>query len=438
MANLYVRSSGGSDANNGSTWALAKATLAGVAAIDANGDAIWISQAHAESSASAQTIPFAGTVANPVRVICGDDSAEPPTSVATSAAVTTTGANGITITGNAFIFGILFNAGTGTGNVYITIASTFGNNIALEQCDFAINATNVGGRLQIGNNGGSAKLLNCSMSFGSTGQGVVPLGSTDIVGGNIKSGSAAITRFFKGAFNTQNCTVRDFDFSNCDSGLILVDAPVFTGRIDFYNCKLPASWSGSVVSAAPTIPAARVSMYNCDSSNTNYRLWVEDFAGSIKSETTLVKTGGASDGTTPISWKMTTNANANEALAPLVSDPIAIWNSTTGSSKTITVDVLHDSATNLTDAEIWLEIEYLGTSGYPLAVCASDQRATILTTAADQTASSATWTTTGMTNPNKQKLEVTFTPQVAGFVYARVFLAKASKTVYVDPQPVIS
>ena len=82
--------------------------------------------------------------------------------------------------------------------------------------------------------------------------------------------------------------------------------------------------------------------------------------------------------------------------------------------------------------EIWVEVEYRDTSGSRRSVEITDHRATLLTTAADQTTSSATWTTTGLTNPNKQKLAVTFTPQVAGYSVARIVLAKPSKTVYVD------
>ena len=39
-----------------------------------------------------------------------------------------------------------------------------------------------------------------------------------------------------------------------------------------------------------------------------------------------------------------------------------------------------------------------------------------------------------MSNPNTQKLSVTITPQEAGYMQAKVYLAKASKTVYVDPK----
>jgi len=204
------------------------------------------------------------------------------------------------------------------------------------------------------------------------------------------------------------------------------------------NCKLPASWSGLLVSTTITTPGFRVEMHNCDSADTNYRLWVEDYAGSIKSETTLVRTGGASDGVTGYSFKMTTTANANALVAPLVSPEIAIWNDAVGSSKTVTVEILHDSATNLTDGEIWLEVEYLGTSGYPLSSFVSDAKADILATSADQATSSETWTTTGMSNPNTQKLSVTFTPQEAGYFQAKVYLAKASKTVYVCPKLTVS
>ena len=43
-----------------------------------------------------------------------------------------------------------------------------------------------------------------------------------------------------------------------------------------------------------------------------------------------------------------------------------------------------------------------------------------------------------MSNPNKQKLSVTFTPQQIGTIKCRVCLAKTSKTVYVDPIATLS
>jgi len=130
---------------------------------------------------------------------------------------------------------------------------------------------------------------------------------------------------------------------------------------------------------------------------------------------------------------METSANAEYPHQALVSPEIQIWNETVGSSVTVTVDFLHDSVTNLQDDEIWLEVEYLGTSGFPLSLFVDDAAADVLATPADQTTSSATWTTTGMSNPNEQKLSVSFTPQEKGTIIAGVHVAKASYTVYIDP-----
>ncbi len=178
-------------------------------------------------------------------------------------------------------------------------------------------------------------------------------------------------------------------------------------------------------------------MHNCDDGDTNYRLWVEDYAGSIKQETTIVRSGGASDGTTSLSWKMVSSANAEYPLIVLDSPEIVQWNDTTGSAITVTVEIITDNVT-LTDAECWLEVQYLGTSGYPLSTFISDAKADVLATAANQTTSTETWTTTGLTTPTKQKLSVTFTPQEKGFLHAVVKLALLSTTVYVDPLLVVT
>jgi len=178
-------------------------------------------------------------------------------------------------------------------------------------------------------------------------------------------------------------------------------------------------------------------MHNCDNADTNYRLWVEDYAGSIKSETTIVRSGGASDGTTSLSWKMASSANAEYPVVVLESPEIVQWNDTTGSAITVTVEVITDNVT-LKDDECWLEVQYLGTSGYPLSVFINDCKANVLAGNNPQDTSTETWTTTGLTTPTKQKLSVTFTPQEKGFLHAVVKLAKASTTVYVDPLLVVT
>jgi len=196
----------------------------------------------------------------------------------------------------------------------------------------------------------------------------------------------------------------------------------------FRNCKLPASWSGSLVTGTLSL-SERHELYNCDSGDTNYALHIADYAGSIIQETTIVRTGGASDGTTTLSWKVVSSANAEYPHQTLNTSEIVKWNDTTGSAITATVEVVTDGVT-LTDGECWLEVQYLGTSGYPLGSFISDAKADVLATAVNQATSNETWTTTGLASPTKQKLSVTFTPQEKGYYMCRVYLARPSATVY--------
>ena len=82
--------------------------------------------------------------------------------------------------------------------------------------------------------------------------------------------------------------------------------------------------------------------------------------------------------------------------------------------------------------ECAVEVMYLGTNGFPLALFIHDEKTNVLSTAASKTTSSAAWTTTGLTTPVKQKHSVTFTPQEVGSFVAKLRLYKPSTTVYVD------
>lgn len=441
MADIYVRSTDGSDADSGATWTLAKATITGAAAIDAAGDTIFVSQAHAESTASAITFAFAGTAANPTRVIAASDAAEPPTTVST-ASVTTTGNSGITITGAAYIRGIRFFNGTAGGTNGINLTSNSGLGQFFEDCEFRTVLTGSNVRIAVGAGGNVGasphKWVNCGVRFGAASHGIAVSGSRFVWnGGSLLSGGTSPTSlFFKSTPNAGRCSYVDVsgvDLSNASASVNLVGTADAGSRFVFRNCKLPSGWNGALLLTSEH--GNRVEMHNCDSGDTNYRLSIADYAGSINTETVLTRTGGASDGVTAYSWAMVSSANVNYPLTPLESPELpAIWNTTVGSSITATVEILHDSVTALKDDEIWIDVQYLGASGFPLSSFVNDSKADVLATAADQTTSAATWTTTGMTNPNKQKLSVSFTPQEAGYIQAKVYMAKPSYTTYVDPK----
>lgn len=435
MADIYVRSTDGNNADSGATWALAKADLTGAAAIDAAGDTIWLSQNHAETTAGAVTVALAGTPTNPVRVLCGNDAAEPPTSLATTATVTvSTGAN-LSLQGSAYFYGTSFIS---AGQVSLNAQNTDGVQ-TFSNCKFR--TTNIGsaGIINLGsaNNVTQQTVLEaCTLEHDATGNSPVMVrGFVHIKGGSF-AGQALTNGMFQCASDRTlgRLLVDGMDFSALASTVNLVRGgatPRATALFVFRNCLLPASWSGGVVSAAISSPGQRYEMWNCDSADTNYRIWIEDFPGSIRHSTTVYK--DAFSGGTKHSYVFATNTNPNYPNLGLVGPEFFADNATTGSSVTATVEVVTDNVT-LKDDECWLEVMYMGTSGAPLGTWVSDAKANVLATAANQTTSTESWTTTGLTTPVKQKLSVTFTPQEAGYVIGRVVLAKASTTVYVDPE----
>lgn len=446
MANHFVRSTDGNDADDGSTWALAKATLNGVT--EAAGDRTFVSARHSESYGSGQTLNFGGSFDDPTWILCVDDTGDPasPTTLATGALFAVTSSSVISISGWAYIYGLEFRCDLGLANNSMQLASAAGNRQVYDHCTFRV-GDGAAVRIDIGvvgnGNVASVEWRECSAETGTQG-GFHVACDFRWYGGALLSqaNGSTLFRFSRPGFSGRagSLEVRGVDLSAMSASSDLVQGNTAWAIVaTFIDCKLPASWTGTLVDSVPvTHGAFRVSMYNCDSGDTNYRLWIEDIAGTIRDETTIVKTGGASDGTTQLAWKMTTASVSSELYRTLYSDWIPIWVDAAGASKTIEIDLIHDGATNLQDDEVWIELSYPGDANTPLASFIDDRRADVLATPADQDSSSASWTTTGLTSPNAQKLSVTFTPQNKGVCYARVALAKPSQTIYVDPLPVVS
>ena len=158
--------------------------------------------------------------------------------------------------------------------------------------------------------------------------------------------------------------------------------------------------------------------------------------GSTVTERTITLTGGAADDVGSFSLKMVSgSARIDKWVGPIMSFWLDVENTSTGSSKTATVEIV--SSASLNNDDIWLLLEYMGTAGSQLASFVDSNPVTPLTAAVAVTTSTAPWNSSPAT-PVYQKLQVTFTPQRAGRVRGRVMLGKASTTVYVDPTIVIT
>lgn len=402
MAVLYVRSTDGSDADNGTTWALAKATVAGALAIAAAGDTIYVSQVHAETQASAMTWTSPGTPANPVKILCANDGAAPPTALATTGTITTTGAFSINTVGSVYVYGLTFNIGTGSTSASFLALSTQAaeQRQVYESCNFRlVNTGTSTARLQFRSNTSpsvpaSFLLIDCTMKFAATGQGLSPSRCQfEWRGGSVDAaGSAPTSLCIDSAADiglTQRVRFLGLDLSHLGSGKTLVDGSggsAFT--FSFEDCKLGAS----VAVAINLLAGQEVQLHNCDSADTNYRYAKHTAGGSIVSETTVVRTGGASNGTTGYSYRSTATGSVH-FLFPLELPAFPKWNETTGSAITVAVSVLCSAWAGLhNDDKVWLRVQYLGTAGFPKASFADDAKADVLATGvAQETDTGSAW-----------------------------------------------
>ena len=75
-----------------------------------------------------------------------------------------------------------------------------------------------------------------------------------------------------------------------------------------------------------------------------------------------MRTGGASDGGQTVSWKFTVSTLARWEI-PFEFLPITIWNETTGSPKTVTIQGIWGTGSLPKNDDIWIDVFYFGTAG---------------------------------------------------------------------------
>ena len=434
MADVHVISTG-SNTSPYDTWAKAATTIATGAAVLAAGDRLLIDSAHSETPTTS-SITFPGTVASPNHIISVTHSgASGLDAKSAGATITVSASGGLGWTGSVYIYGLTFIQ-TAVTTTLMNFGNASGANQVLDTCTFRVSggasASSVGfGYESAGNS--HMQVYNCSFKFSHTGNRITVNGTVLGKGGQLESGGTSPTGLFNFANGTRSTRMiwSGFNLVNATAGINLIQTYGANAEAELRNWKLPASWSGTFSASPSTGAVAR--MINCDSGDTNYKFTEQSSRGTMSQETVIVRTGGATDGTTTIAWKMVSTANCSY-VCPMISTELLYRQETVGSGVTATIEIIHDSLTALTDKEVWIELEYLGTSGFPLA-SVIDDAADVEATAAAQTSSSETWTTTGITNVNKQKLvTASFTPQEKGWFIARVMLAKPSYTIYVDPK----
>lgn len=420
-------------------WATAHAKLANALAWGAAGDDFWVSQDHSETNAVAVTLTIPGTNASPNRVICANRAGStPPVSadLATTGVVTLTGANNLAINGCAYVYGLTFNIGTGTTAASTNLATAaVAHDQVYEACAFKHLVTTATCTLQIisAPNGISARVrfINTVVNFNGGVTCAVKGDSGNFFWQNTANAlggtQTALTSGFNMSARPSNITLDGLDLTFVASGKSIVTSST-AAIVRLSNCKLT---SGALF-ATPTAIGASTDVINCDSGAVNYRNERYRYQGTLTTEIIIVRSGGFSDGTTAASHKIVTTANSKRQ-SPFESFEMLEWIDATGSI-TRTWEIVNDGVT-LTNADAWIEVQYLNSSASPLGAIVTTAPADLLTAGSNIATSSVTWNTTGLGSPVKQKIAVTFNPQMKGLYRAVLKVGKASQTLYLDPKP---
>ena len=476
--------------NKYSAWSAPHARLA--SALTANwaqaGENVFVADNHAELQPQPITITGAGTVAAPIFIYCVDHTASVPpgsSNLKTTATVTlyATATNVIALNGIYYVYGISFIAGPANGvESSINVSGAW---VKLEACLLKMMSTNTPFNFSWTISGAYTEFDNTSLSFGNSSlSGRQALGlwiwknSTALA-----AGSAALTSNLMG-YNSGNYVFEGVDLTGLNGG-ITADVNDVT-NYQIVNCKLPSGFS----LGTPGKIGSDWNVIVSDSGATNYVQQKNQFAGSLVQSTSVVRSSGASDGTTPISWSVTTTTNSSW-LVPFQCFLIAEWNTLTGSTRTVTVYGVVNAAAVPNNDQIWLEVEYLGSSATPLGSFANDTKANNLAAGTALTADGTSNWGTGLTarqnshaysvgniiglasNPNRVffctastgssaasepagytsaidggvvtdgnctfragcrfSMVVTLTAQMVGYIYGTVKAAEASTTFFCDP-----
>jgi hypothetical protein len=445
MATYYYDSTALGTGDGGS-WVNARTslqTMSGGSGTVAAGDTLLVADTHAENAgAAAITITAPGTPAAPNYILCVNKGTG---LLSTGASVTNTGNFAINLNGCFYCYAVNFNAGSGSsssGTIQLAQGAT-GFWQKYEQCTFTLvqtgnPAVNVGRQPSAGS-GNLMEWINCRVSFAAVGQ-TIQVNSGDFVWRNDATMAAAITgaavptNLFTTSTGGGNILCEGLDLSAMAAGKNLIASGVMAYKFYFNNCRLAANLGA--VQTTPTSLCMAAYVNASGSAATTYRQEAWNYLGNQTTDTVVARTGGASDGTTLFSWRLTTTANVVWAK-PYNSLLVSQWNTTTGSAATFVMRGIINAATILNNDEVWLNVQYLGNASYPLANVVNTSKANILATGAAVTADTSAWDTGAPARVNGETVAVGAIRRLGtGSNPGRVFFCTAITTgVLATPEP---
>ena len=405
---------------------------------------IYVGDNHAESQATAITIAPAGNISTVGKIICHNHSGSyPPASgdVTTGATVSTTGAVNIifnsTIAG-LYFYGLAFKVAVGQSSSSTLSIIPNGAFVVFSHCSFELATTGVGATIAIGNGTFAETILwdSTTVKFANAGQtlqvieGSFYWQNTGLVLG---TGSLVPNNLLNASSSAIAVTLEALDLSQL-TGNVVAAVSGASGSIVIKDCKLNAS----ALIGVPTTFGIVTQLIRSDSAATPYKSARYQYEGTETTETSITRVGGAVDPSGQAqSRKIVTTANS-QLLRPFKAEPYAIWNPVTGANVTVTLCGTINAGALPNNDDIWIEVEYLGSSATPLGTIVNTTKSNLLAANATVASDGSTWNGGGSgAGWSPFKLTTTLSspqPGLVGYIHARVRAAKASATYYIDPQ----
>lgn len=460
MTDFYCSSVDGADGTPSSeTWWNGSqdtyASLTGVlAAMSGTGPhMVYVDSAHTHDAGGASLsydFPAGASVAiRSVDRATGDKEAGASESCGTGNSLAVTFNSGANESVNLDVYGVDFLSGTALSSaISVSLQALVLCYFRFEQCQFYLRAAHANSILQLGltSNGNSRKqkmdFVDCTVHVkdNTTGSGI-SVRSVDARFENLTIayfGSNKPASLFKPESNAANPSIEIVasDLSGFNSGAYIDVSAWVGGTILIKDCKLHAT--PSLVTGTWLVNTASITLINTDSGDTHNVFEFRNRLGTITENTSVYLDSGAEFDEAGISWQIVTTAECTE-FTPFVTPWMHDWRTETAEID-VALEVVHDSATDLHDRNLWAEWEYVSDASFPKGSVSNGQNAKPFDgTAVDWTNSAETWTGTGgFTNENKQTVLNTFTPAEKSLMRGRLNVGIASKTLYVNPAPVVS
>lgn len=278
----------------------------------------------------------------------------------------------------------------------------------------------------------SLVLRNTTVSFSNAGQAFrSPNYNFDILWENTQSallGTVPTALFVTtGSSGMMLGTCRGVDLSSLTTALV-ASTSALVGKFLFEGCKINSGVTPFTSSSNAGIDNAADLVGCYDGTNVitgRYNV----FGSCVVNRTTTTTVSPSTDDTGAFSQMLATNSDGGYPTQVIECFPFDSDISAVGSPLTATVEVV--SSVTLTNADLVMNVEYLGTAGSSATSFVSTAPATPLTTPTNLTLSSATWNSPPG-GAVYQKLAATFTPQQAGRCRITIALTLASTTVYIN------